>query len=123
MFSRISFAALAFLFVTSPAFALGGASADCNGDGVNDISCSGSPCYSNDEGVMGNPGECICVSGNDVDHKTCANDMPKIIGSTFGEVLPGILFDLQAYPEATEPREDIESGPSLGNAAAPVEKS
>ncbi|MEO1087040.1 MAG: hypothetical protein AAFY88_22620, partial [Acidobacteriota bacterium] len=85
MLLRISFAALVSLFMTAPVLAFGGASADCNGDGESDISCSGSPCYSNDEGNMGNPGECICVSGDQVDHKTCANDMPKIIGSIFEE--------------------------------------
>ncbi|MEO1365605.1 MAG: substrate-binding domain-containing protein, partial [Acidobacteriota bacterium] len=103
------------LFSSGPAFAFAGSSADCNGDGIDDISCSGSSCSSVDEGP-GQAGRCYCmVTGGMPDSKTCAEDAPKIIGLAFGGGVPD--FELAIDPT---PAEVAPVAPEAPEAAAPA---
>ena len=52
--------AATLLILASPAFGFGSASADCDLDGTNDITCTGSYCSSADEGTWVLGGYCKC---------------------------------------------------------------
>ena len=56
-------------FTASSAFAVGGASADCDGDGSNDVSCSGQICQATD----GLGCACSDADGNLTEVKSCRN--------------------------------------------------
>ncbi|MEM1181739.1 MAG: hypothetical protein AAGM22_25570 [Acidobacteriota bacterium] len=114
MFFRNGFFVLVLLCLSSPAFAFGSAGADCNGDGKNDISCSGIFCSSLDDGVLpGTGGYCDCLTADgSTDHKTCA-ELPTIAPASWhGEALPWLAPQLTVDTEATgDEREDREPLP------------
>ncbi|MEO1087042.1 MAG: hypothetical protein AAFY88_22630 [Acidobacteriota bacterium] len=86
----------ALLFITNPLFAFGGSGADCNGDGVDDISCSGSRCTSVDEGFQGREGNCTCVVPGGYDSKTCKDDyQAPTISPSAATGLPQVHFSVQ----------------------------
>ncbi|MEO1367089.1 MAG: hypothetical protein AAFX50_07900, partial [Acidobacteriota bacterium] len=102
------------LLGSAPVFAFGSSGADCNGDGVNDISCSGMGCRSIDEGAMpGTGGFCECVTGPGTsDTKTCA-EWKKIAPAAFSG--PDIPW-LNAVPAIEAPGEAEEGGDKPGEA-------
>ncbi|MEM8993491.1 MAG: hypothetical protein AAGF23_01740 [Acidobacteriota bacterium] len=126
MFIRNAFFLLALLLLSAPAFAFGSAGADCDGDGVNDISCSGDVCGSAAAGARpGVGGYCKCASiGAPSDHKTCA-ELPTIAPATF--MFHDIPW-LTPSPNATDvPGEELEGSDgelkdegSAAPSAAPV---
>ncbi|MEM1181741.1 MAG: hypothetical protein AAGM22_25580, partial [Acidobacteriota bacterium] len=101
---RNGFFALVFLCFSAPVFAFGSSGADCNGDGQNDISCSGISCRALDDGVLPDMGgfcDCLNADGSR-DTKTCA-ELPTIAPASWhGEELPGLAPQLAVETEPTE---------------------
>ena len=98
---------LILLISSNSAFARGGASADCNGDGVSDISCTGALCTSNDEGAFpgSSEGYCSCARYDGTfDTKKCS-DRPSFSPTSHlngGEIWQELL---PLEPEASEGQE------------------
>ncbi|MEO1087041.1 MAG: hypothetical protein AAFY88_22625 [Acidobacteriota bacterium] len=101
---RIVLIASAFL-VAGPVFAFGSSSADCNGDGQNDISCSGNLCVSVDESESQYGGYCLCDSADGSwDYKACKDWSPPTIAPAFGVAIPELRMDVaQLQPAADDP--------------------
>ena len=103
----------AMLLFAAPVFGFGGSSADCNGDGNDDIQCSGSICSASDHGVFETPGYCECVTWvNGVkrtDRKTCGGEDEIMQASWLGENFGGwpawaIEVPEVATPEVEQPK-------------------
>ncbi|MEO1367088.1 MAG: hypothetical protein AAFX50_07895 [Acidobacteriota bacterium] len=122
MFVRYTFFLLILTLLSAPAFAFGSAGADCNGDGVDDISCSGGVCGSMDEGALaGVGGYCKCNGPNGTDSKTCAEWKSIAPASFMLQDIPWLTLSTPGDGEAFggDDLESIGDEPG-GEAPAPV---
>ncbi len=112
---RTAFFILMLLINSSSVFAFGSAGADCDGDGINDINCTGSSCIAKDS-MPNKPGYCECWTSPTMDRKSCS-DEPSFSPVSFfeGDELWQQLVPLESEGCERQEPESAESR-SAGNA-------